>query len=123
MLLRPSVWAAVRTIVIADAVMSLDNAIARYQEAISGATSDDERAALTAQNEILRRDRVAAEQKLADSQGAELQERGRDISALEAVAARADRASRIELDLELAQLRDEYAAARQERSTATTRAA
>jgi len=101
----------------------LDEAISRYQAAISGATSEDERAALTAQNETLRRDRVAAEQKLAASQEAELQERWRDISALEAVAARADRATRIELDLQLAQLRDEYAAARQERSTATTRAA
>jgi len=108
---------------LAAEVQRLDEAISRYQEAISGATSDDERAALTAQNETLRRDRVAAEQKLAASQEAELQERWRDISALEAVAARADRATRIELDLQLAQLRDEYAAARQERSTATTRAA
>jgi len=49
--------------------------IASYQEAISRATSDGERAALTAQNETLRRDCVAAEQKLAASQEAELQER------------------------------------------------
>ncbi len=97
--------------------------IASYQEAISRATSDGERATLTAQNETLRRDRVAAEQKLAASQEAELQERWRDITALEATAAHADRATRITLDLELAELRDEYAAARQERSTATTRAA
>ena len=107
---------------LAAEVQRLDEAISRYQEAISGATSDDERAALTAQNETLRRDRVAVEQKLAASQEAELQERWRDISALEAVAARADCATRIELDMQLAQLRDEYAAARQERSTATRRA-
>jgi uncharacterized membrane protein len=104
-------------------VLRLDEAISRYQEAISGPMSDDERVALTAQNETLRRDRVAAEQKLAASHETELQERWRDISALEAVAARADRATRIELDLQLAQLRDGYAAARQERSRATTRVA
>jgi len=52
-----------------------------------------------------------------------LQERWRDITVLEALAAHADRATRFELDLQLAQLRDGYAAARQERSTATTRAA
>lgn len=108
---------------LAAEVQRLDEAIARYQEAVSRATSDDERAALTAENETLRGSRVAAEQRLAASQKAEEQERWRDISALEAVAARADRATRIELDLQLAQLRDEYAAARQERSTATTRAA
>ncbi len=108
---------------LAAEVQRLDEVIARYQEAFSHAMSDDERAALRSQNETLRRDRVAAEQQLATSQDAELQERWRDISALEALAARADRATRITLDLQLAELRDEYAAARQERSTATTRAA
>jgi len=104
---------------LAAAVQRVDEEIARYQEAISRATSDEERAALTSQNETLHRSRAAAEQKLAASQEAELQERWRDISALEAAAARADRATRIELDLQLAQLRDEYAAARQQRPTAT----
>ncbi len=101
----------------------LDEAISRYQEAIARATSEDERAALTAENETLRRGREAAEQQLAASHEAELQERWRDITVLEALAAHADRATRFELDLQLAQLRDGYAAARQERSTATTRAA
>ena len=97
--------------------------IASYQEAISRATSDGERAALTAQNETLRRDRVAAEQKLVASQDAELQERWRDITALEALVSGADRATRIELDLQLAELRDTYAAARRARSESMTRAA
>ncbi|HJZ47120.1 MAG TPA: DUF1269 domain-containing protein [Roseiflexaceae bacterium] len=104
-------------------VQRLDEAIARYQEAISRATSDDERAALTAQNETLQHSRAAAEQQLAASQDAELQERWRDITALEALATRADRATKITLDLELAQLRDTYAAARLERSATTTSAA
>jgi len=108
---------------LAAAIQPLDEVIARYQEAISRATSDDERAALTAQNETLRSSRVAAEQKLAASLDAELHERWRDISAMEALAARADRATKIELDLLLAQLRDGYAAARRERSESTTRAA
>jgi hypothetical protein len=107
---------------LAAEVQRLDEAIARYQEAILGATSDDERAALTAQNETLHRNRVEAEQKLAASQDAELQERWRDITALEAAAEQADHATRITLDLELAELRDTYAVARQERSTATTTA-
>jgi len=107
---------------LAAEVRRFDEEIARYQEAISGATSDDERSALVSQNETLRRDRVAAEQQLASCQEAELQERWRDITALEAIAARADRATKITLDLELAELRDAYAAARQERSTAMTRA-
>jgi len=104
-------------------IQRLDEVIARSREALSRATSDEERAALTAQNETLRRGRVAAEQKLAASQDAELQERWRDITALEAIAAHADHATRITLDVQLTELRDTYAAARQARSTATTRAA
>ena len=107
---------------LAAEVQRLDEVIATYQEASSRATSDDERAALASQQAALRSERLGAQQQLAASLDAELQERWRDISALEAVAARADRATRIELDLQLAQLRDEYAAVRQERSTATTRA-
>jgi uncharacterized membrane protein len=104
-------------------VQRLDEAIARYQEAIPRATSEDERAALTSQNETLRRGRMAAQEKLAASQDAALQERWRDISAMEGLATRADRATKIELDLLLAQLRDGYATARRERSESTTRAA
>jgi len=100
-------------------VQRLDEVIDRYAEAISGATSDDERAALASQQAALRNERRTAQQQLASSQEAELQERWRDISAMEALAARADRATRIELDLLLAQLRDAYAAARQVRSSAS----
>jgi uncharacterized membrane protein len=108
---------------LAAAVRRLDEAIAGYQEAISGAQSDEERAALTSQNETLCSSRVAAEQRLAASQDAELQERWRDITALEALVSGADRATRIELDLQLAELRDTYAAARRARSESMTRAA
>jgi uncharacterized membrane protein len=108
---------------LAAAVRRLDEAIAGYQEAISHATSDEERAALTSQNETLRSSRVAAQQELAASQEAELQERWRDITALEALVSGTDRATRIELDLQLAELRDTYAAARRARSESTTRAA
>jgi len=100
-------------------VQRLDEVIVRYQEAISGTRSDDERAALTSQQAALRSERLTAQQQLASSQEAELQERWRDISAMEALAARADGATRIELDLLLAQLRDAYAAARQVRSSAS----
>ncbi len=108
---------------LAAEVQRLDDVIARYQEASSRATSDEERAALTSQNETLRSSRVAAEQKLTASQDAELQERWRDISALEAIATHADRATRISLDLLLAELRDSYAAARQVRSESRARTA
>ncbi|HEX9440291.1 MAG TPA: DUF1269 domain-containing protein [Roseiflexaceae bacterium] len=104
---------------LAAEVQRLDEVIARYQEAISRATSDDERAALAAQQTALRSERLTAQQQLASSREAELQERWRDISAMEALAARADRSTRIELDLLLAQLRDGYAAARQVRSRAS----
>jgi uncharacterized membrane protein len=100
----------------------LDEAIATYQEVISRALSDEEQAALTAQQARLRSKRLTAQQQLVASQEAELRERWRDISALEAVAARADRATRITLDLQLAELRDTYAAARQGRATATAKA-
>jgi len=100
-------------------VQRLDEVIERYAEAISGARSDDERAALASQQAALGNERRTAQQQLAASQEAELQERWRDISAMEALAARADRATRIELDLQLAQLRDAYAAARQVRSSAS----
>jgi uncharacterized membrane protein len=106
---------------LAAALLRLDQEIVRYQEAIVRATSADERAALTAENETLRGSRVAAEQQLAASLDAELHERLRDITALEALAAGADGATRMTLDLQLAELRDLYAAARQARST--TRAA
>ena len=98
-------------------VQRLDEVIDSYAEAISHAMSDDERAALASQQAALRSERRTAQQQLASSQEAELQERWRDISAVEALAARADRATRIELDLLLAQLRDAYAAARQVRSS------
>lgn len=100
-------------------VLRLDQTIARYQEAISRAKTDNERATLTSQNDTLRGSRVAAEQKLAASQEAELQQRWRDISALQAIAASADPTARIELDLQIAELRDDYAAARPERSMTT----
>jgi predicted phage tail protein len=102
---------------LAAEVQRLDEVIARYQEAIPRATSEDERAALTSQQAALRNERRTAQQQLAASQEAELEERWRDISALEGLAAGADRATRIELDLLLAQLRDAYAAARQVRSS------
>jgi uncharacterized membrane protein len=108
---------------LAAEVQRLDEEIARYQEAISGATSADERAALTAENEPLRRSRVAAEQKLTASQDAELQERWRDITALETLAARADRATKITLDLQLDELRNTYAAAREKRAESIRRTA
>ena len=104
---------------LAAAVQRLDEVIARYAEAISSAQSDDERAALASQQAALGNERRTAQQQLASSQEAELQERWRDITAMEALAARADRATRIELDLQLAQLRDGYAAARQVRSSAS----
>jgi len=103
---------------LAAEVQRLDEVIVRYAEAISHAMSDDERAALAAQQAALRNERRTAQQQLASNQEAELQERWRDISAMEALAARADRSTRIELDLLLAQLRDAYAAARQVRSSA-----
>jgi uncharacterized membrane protein len=107
---------------LAAEVERLDEVIASYQEAISRALSDDERAALTAQLAALRSERQTAQQQLAASQEAELRERWRDISALEAIATRANRATRITLDMQLAELRDMYAAARQGRARATTKA-
>ena len=107
---------------LAAEVGRLDEAIAGYQEAISRALSDDEQAALAAQQATLRGERLTVQQQLAASQEAELRERWRDISALEAIAARADLATRITLDVQLAELRDMYAAARQGRATATTKA-
>jgi uncharacterized membrane protein len=106
---------------LAAEVLRLDQEIARYQEASGRATSADERAALVAENETLRGSRVVAEQQLAASQEAELHERWRDITALETLAARAEGPARVTLDVQLAELRDLYAAARQARST--TRAA
>jgi len=108
---------------LAAEVQRLDEVIVRYAEAISGAQSDEERAALTSQQAALRNERLTAQQQLASSQEAEQQERRRDITAMEALAGRAELATRIELDLLLAQLRDVYAAARQARSTSTTSAA
>jgi len=108
---------------LAAELQRLDEVIVRYTEAISGATSDEERAALTSQEAALRSERRRAQQQLASSQEAEQQERWRDITAMEALAGRAELATRIELDLLLAQLRDVYAAARQARSTSTTSAA
>jgi uncharacterized membrane protein len=108
---------------LAAEVRRLDEAIARYQEALSGATSEDERAALASQNETLRRDRVAAEQQLVACQEAELRERWRDITALEALAAGADRATKITLDLQLGELRNTYAAAREKRAESIARTA
>jgi uncharacterized membrane protein len=103
---------------LAAEVQRLDEVIVSYAEAISGTRDDDERAALTSQQAALRSERRTAQQQLTSSQEAELQERWRDISATEALAAHADRATRIELDLQLAQLRDAYATARQVRSSA-----
>jgi uncharacterized membrane protein len=108
---------------LAAEVQRLDEVLARYREAIARATSEDERAALAGESEKLRGSRAAAEQQLAASQEAELQERWRDISALQTLAARADLASRITLDLQLAELRDLYAAAREERAESIARAA
>jgi len=66
---------------------------------------------------------VAAEQKLAASMDAGLQERWRDISALEAIAAHADGATKITLDLQHGELRNTYAAAREERAESIARTA
>ena len=107
---------------LAAEVERLDEVIASYQVAISRALSDDERAALATQQAALRDMRQTAQQQLTASQEAELRERWRDISALEAIAAHANRATRITLDLQLAELRDMYAAARQGRATATAKA-
>ncbi|HEX9371131.1 MAG TPA: DUF1269 domain-containing protein, partial [Roseiflexaceae bacterium] len=106
---------------LAAAVQRLDEEIARYQEALSRATSEDAHAALAAEYETLRQSRVAAEQQLAASQDAELHERWRDITALQTLATRADPATRITLDMQLAELRDLYAVAREARSSTTTR--
>jgi hypothetical protein len=106
---------------LAAEVGRLDEAIAGYQEAISRALSDGEQAALAAQQATLRGEHLTVQQQLTASQEAELRERWRDISALETIAARADRATRITLDLQLAELRDMYAAARQGRAPATTK--
>jgi uncharacterized membrane protein len=105
------------------AIQRLDEAIARYQEAISRATSADEGAALAAQHEALRRSRAAAEQQLAASLDAGLQERWRDIAALGRLAAHADGATRVTLDLQLGELRNAYAAARKARAESIARAA
>jgi uncharacterized membrane protein len=94
-------------------VQRLDDMLVRYTQALSGATSNDERAALAAQQAALRNERRTAQQQQASCQKAELQERWRDISAIEVLATRADLATRIELDLLLTQLRDQYAVARQ----------
>ncbi|HEU5102755.1 MAG TPA: DUF1269 domain-containing protein [Roseiflexaceae bacterium] len=106
---------------LAAAVQRLDEEIARYQEALSRATSEETHAALATEYERLLGSRVAAEQQLAASQDAELHERRRDITALQRLAARADRATRITLDMQLAELRDLYAVAREARSSTTTR--
>jgi uncharacterized membrane protein len=106
---------------LAAALQRLDEEIVKYQEAIMRATSEDERAALTAENETLRGGRVAAEQQLAASLDAELHERWRDITALQALAARADSATRMTLDLQLAELRDLYAATREKRAESIAR--
>jgi len=108
---------------LAAAVQRLDEEIARYQEAIARATSEDERAVEAAENETLHRRRVAAEQQLAASLDAGLQERWRDITVLQTLAAHADGATRVTLDLQLAELRDLYAAAREERAESIARAA
>jgi uncharacterized membrane protein len=107
---------------LAAEVQRLDEEIARYQEARARATSEDAHAALTAEYETLRQSRVAAEQELAASQDAELQERWRDITALRTLAAHTDPETRITLDLQLTELRDLYAVAWKARSTATARA-
>jgi uncharacterized membrane protein len=106
---------------LAAAVQRLDEEIVKYQEALSRATSEDAHAALAAEYETLRQSRVAAEQQLAASQDAELHERWRDITALQTLATRADPATRITLDMQLAELRDLYAVAREARSSTTTR--
>jgi len=106
---------------LAAAVQRLDEEIIRNQEAVSRATSADERAALAAENQTLHHSRAAAEQKLALSQDVGLQERWRDITALQTLAARAEGPTRITLDVQLAELRDLYAVAREARSTTTTR--
>jgi uncharacterized membrane protein len=108
---------------LAAALQRLDEEIVKYQEAIARATSKKAHAALTAENETLRGSRVAAEQQLAASQEAELRERWRDITALQTLAAHADGATRVTLDLQLAELRDLYAAAREERAESIARAA
>jgi uncharacterized membrane protein len=104
---------------LAAAIQRLDEEIIRHQQALSRATSEDERAALAGESEKLRGSRAAAQQQLAASQEAELQERWRDISALQTLAARADRATRITLDMQLAELRNLYAVAREARSSTT----
>jgi uncharacterized membrane protein len=106
---------------LAAAIQRLDEKIANYQQARSRATSADAHAALAAEYETLLGSRVAAEQQLAASQDAELHERWRDITALQTLATRADRATRITLDMQLAELRDVYAVAREARSLTTTR--
>jgi uncharacterized membrane protein len=65
---------------LAAALQRLDEEIIRYQTAFARAMSEDERAALTAQDETLRRGRAAAEQLLAASLNAGLQERWRNIT-------------------------------------------
>jgi predicted nucleic acid-binding Zn-ribbon protein len=104
---------------LAAAVQRLGEQIVRHQQALSRATSEDAHAALAAEYETLLGSRVAAEQQLAASQDAELHERWRDITALQTLAAHADRATRITLDMQLAELRDLYAVAKQARSTTT----
>jgi len=106
---------------LAAAVQRLDEEIVRYQEALSRATSEDAHAALAAEYETLLGSRVAAKQQLAASQDAELHERRRDITALQTLATRADPETRITLDMQLAELRDLYAVAREARSSTTTR--
>jgi uncharacterized membrane protein len=108
---------------LAAEVLRLDQEIARYQEAIGRATREEAHAALTAEKEMLHRRRVAAEQQLAASQEAELQERWRDITALQTLAARAEGATRVTLDVQLAELRDLYAAAREQRAESISRPA
>jgi uncharacterized membrane protein len=108
---------------LAAEIQRLDEEIARYQEAIARAMSEEAHAALAAQNETLRGSRMAAEQQLAASLDAGLHERWRDITALQTLAAHADGATRMMLDLQLAELRDLYAAARKERAESITRAA
>jgi uncharacterized membrane protein len=71
--------------ILAAALQRLDEEIVRYQEAISRATSEKERAVLTAQDEMLRRGRAAAEQQLGASLNAGLQERWRNRILLEAL--------------------------------------
>jgi uncharacterized membrane protein len=106
---------ALRNQSLAMEIQGLDEEIASCVEAASRGLSESERAALADRSETLHQSREAAVQQLRTGLDLGLQERRRDITALETLAAHADGVTRITLDLLLGELRDTYAAARKER--------